>query len=283
MRTCRRSANSLAVVAALSVVSAGHGATAVPPGPTDAASAAREALGSALTKARGHILPAPVMPRTIHDPKLARSIVHAAQHATEDRHLRDRAADDLTTAKAGTAAQSQAMAERLHQALGIDAPPVSAMTQTASVEPAGYVPLLFVSASMPIDELRTYASQIEKTGGALAFRGMPGGLHRVAPMAELSARILRIDPGCSGPACRMRSVPIVVDPIAFRRAGVIAVPALAMVPGDPTTPYCERDDGNAGPDILVSGDAALSGLFEQYARLGGAKEVADAQARLARR
>jgi hypothetical protein len=223
------------------------------------------------------------MPRTIRDPKLARSIADAAQHAAGDWRLRERAADDLDTAKAGVAAQSTAMAERLHQALGVDAPPVSTMTQTAPVGPGGYVPLLFVSASMPIDELRTYASQIEKTGGALAFRGMPGGLHRVAPMAELSARILRIDPGCSGPACRMRLVPIVVDPIAFRKAGVTAVPALVMVPGDPTTPYCEREDGNIGPDILVSGDAALSGLLEEYARLGGSKEAADAQARLARR
>jgi len=201
----------------------------------------------------------------------------------DDRRLRQRATSDLSSARAGVAEQSQAMAERLHQALGLSAPPASAMTGAVPSGPAHFVPLLFVSSSMPIDELRTYAGQIEKTGGALAFRGMPGGLHRVAPMAELSARILRIDPGCSGPACRMRSVPIVIDPIAFREHGVTAVPALAMVPGDPTTPYCERADGMTGPAILVSGDAALTGLLDEYARLGGAKEVADAEALLARR
>jgi hypothetical protein len=283
MRICRRSANSLALAAALGAVSASHGTPPPPTTHSDAAANAREALSNALEKARPHDIAAPALPRTSQDPKLVQSVANAAQHTATDWRLRDRAATDLVSAKAGMTAQSQAMSERLHQALGIDAPPASAMTQTVSTGPDKYVPLLFVSASMPIDELRTYAGQVEKTGGALAFRGMPGGLHRVAPMAELSARILRIDPGCSGPACRMRSVPIVVDPIAFRKAGVTAVPALAMVPGDPTTPYCERDDGNTAPDILVSGDAALTGLLDEYARLGGAKEVADAQAHLARR
>lgn len=253
------------------------------PAAGDAAGDARAALASALANARPSGLSAPRLPRMSQDPAVARSLAHAAQHALGDRILLRRATSDLSAARAGLADQSQAMAERLHQALGLSAPPASAMTGAASSSPAHFVPLLFVSSSMPLDELRTYAGQIEKTGGALAFRGMPGGLHRVAPMAALSARILRIDPGCSGPACQMRSVPIVVDPIAFRVHGVTGVPALAMVPGDPTTPYCERADGATGPAILVSGDAALSGLLDEYARLGGAKEVADAQTLLARR
>jgi hypothetical protein len=276
----RRSASRLALATALSVAVAGRAAV---PATRDAAGDARAALAAALAKARPSGLPAPTLPRTIQGPALAQSVAHAAQHTVSDRALRRRATADLSSARAGVAEQSQAMAERLHQALGLSAPPASVMSGAASSGSTHFVPLLFVSSSMPIDELRTYANQIEKTGGALAFRGMPGGLHRVAPTAELSARILRIDPGCSGPACRMRSVPIVVDPLAFRKAGVTAVPALAMVPGDPTTPYCERDGAAVGPDILISGDAALSGLLDEYARLGGEKEVADAQARLARR
>ncbi|WP_328804698.1 type-F conjugative transfer system pilin assembly protein TrbC [Sphingobium psychrophilum] len=137
---------------------------------------------------------------------------------------------------------------------------------------------------MPIETLRTYAGQLERARGVLAFRGVPGGLVRIEPMARLSAQILRRDPGCEGPSCAMRDVQLIVDPLLFRQQGVARVPALAMIPGDPTRPYCEReDDLPARPDHLVLGDAALSGLLEEYGRIGGGREVRDAQARLSSR
>jgi type-F conjugative transfer system pilin assembly protein TrbC len=145
------------------------------------------------------------------------------------------------------------------------------------------VPVLMVSSSMPIAVLRTYAAQLERTGGVLAFRGMPGGMTKVAPMARLAAQILRIDPGCEGPGCAMRNVQIIVDPILFRQHVVARVPALAMIPGDPTQPYCEREETSPRSSHVVDGDSALSGLLEEYARLGGKQEVRDAQARLAHR
>jgi hypothetical protein len=152
-----------------------------------------------------------------------------------------------------------------------------------------WVPVLFVSSSIPISTLRTYAGQLEKAGGVMAFRGMPGGLTRVGPMAKLSAEILRFDPGCEGPACTMRNVQLIVDPLVFRQHGVNRVPALAMIPGDPAQPYCERDEtsrqesqtGSAAH--VIYGDAALSGLLDEYARLGGKEEVRGAQARLENR
>ena len=99
-------------------------------------------------------------------------------------------------------------------------------------------------------------------------------------MAKLSAEILRHDPGCEGPACAMRDVQLIVDPLIFRQHGVSQVPALAMVPGDPALPYCEREDESPRAAHVVYGDAALSGLLEEYARLGGKQEVRDAEARL---
>ncbi|MFD2431441.1 type-F conjugative transfer system pilin assembly protein TrbC [Sphingobium scionense] len=146
-----------------------------------------------------------------------------------------------------------------------------------------WVPVLFVSSTMPVATLRTYAGQLERAGGVMAFRGMPGGMRKVAPMAKLSAAILRIDPGCEGPGCAMRNVQLIVDPLVFRQHGVTRVPALAMVPGDPTQPYCERDEAAPRAPHLVFGDAALDGLLEEYGRLGGGEEVRDALARLARR
>lgn len=276
MPICKRSANSRALLA-LAVLAA------APPPAGDPATDARDRLGRALAHIQDKTPALPPLPVLKSVPADRRVIQHAAEQAAADDEARARVSADLAAARTSAATQTAAMAERLHQALGISAPSIESVARVAAPGALHHVPLIFVSSSMPLDELRTYAAEVERTGGALAFRGMPGGLHRVAPMARLSAEILRRDPGCSGPACGMRNVPIVVDPIAFRAHGVTAVPALAMVPGDPTTPYCERDDVAREPDILVTGDSALTGLFDEYARLGGAKEVADAQARLAHR
>jgi len=179
------------------------------------------------------------------------------------------------------AAQREAMAKRLAQALGLEAPDMAAVADAAGPKAAtAWVPVLFVSSSMPVTTLRTYAAQLEKAGGVIAFRGMLGGLGHVGPMAKLSAEVLRLDPGCEGPACAMRNVQLIVDPLVFRQHGVNAVPALAMVPGDPTQPYCERDDASPVATHVIYGDAALSGLLDEYARLGGKQEVEGVQARL---
>lgn len=197
---------------------------------------------------------------------------------------RARAAEAMASERLGE--DRPAMTARIYQALGL-APP-EAEGRTASL-PGGrsgrsFVPLLFASSSMPVETLRAYATQLERVGGVIAFRGMPGGMAKIGPMAELTAKMLRNDPGCEGPACAMRNVQVVVDPILFRQHGIAQVPAFAMVPGDPTQPYCERED-EAGPRAshLVYGDAALLGLIEEYARLGGKEEVSDAAARLSRR
>lgn len=192
-----------------------------------------------------------------------------------------RARAALEKGKDAMASEQDAMARRLGQALGLDAPDMAAVAGVAAAPNAkGWVPVLFVSSSMPVTTLRTYAAQLEKARGILAFRGMPGGLTRVAPMAKLAAEILRHDPGCEGPACAMRDVQLIVDPLIFRQHSVSRVPALAMVPGDPALPYCEREDESPRAAHIVFGDAALSGLLEEYARLGGKQEVSDAQARL---
>ncbi|MCC4252505.1 type-F conjugative transfer system pilin assembly protein TrbC [Sphingobium naphthae] len=181
-------------------------------------------------------------------------------------------------------AQQAAMAARLDEALGIVAAPLPDGANSGVKGRSGWVPVLFVSSSMPISTLRNYAAQMVKVRGVLAFRGVPGGLGKMEPMARLTAQMLRIDPGCDGPACTMRDVQVVVDPILFRQHGVSQVPALGMIAGDPTQPYCERDEEEGiAATHLVFGDAALSGLFEEYARLGGGKEVAHASSLLAGR
>ncbi len=192
-----------------------------------------------------------------------------------------RARDAMEAGKDRFAAERAAMAKRLEQALGLEAPDIKAVAEAAPAPAAqSWVPVLFASSSMPTATLRTYAAQLEKARGVIAFRGMPGGMTKVAPMAKLTAEILRLDPGCEGPACAMRDVQLIVDPLVFRQHGVTRVPALAMIPSDPVLPYCEREDESPRAAHVVYGDAALSGLLEEIARLGGKEEVRDAQSRL---
>lgn len=237
-------------------------------------------------KARGTVSGPAALP-AISEPIRRRAFEAMHSHAPSPA-MDARARSALDAGKAAFAAQRDAMARRLNQALGLEAPDMAALARAAAPKAAdNWVPVLFVSSSMPITTLRAYALQLEKARGVMAFRGMPGGLTHVAPMAKLSAEILRLDPGCEGPACAMRGVQLIVDPIVFRQHGIAQVPALAMIPGDPTQPYCERGEDASDPAALpklagaiVYGDAALSGMLEEYARLGGKEEVRDAQSRL---
>jgi len=246
-------------------------------------SAVAKAKQGADTSAKGPELPA------APSDAVRRQAVEAMRRRVTAPAMEARARQALAAGDAKLAAEREAMAKRLRQALGLDAPDMAAVAKAVSKPPnIAWVPVLFVSSSMPVSTLRTYAAQLERIGGVLAFRGMPGGLHRVGPMAKLSAEILRLDPGCEGPACAMRNVQLIVDPIVFRQHGIARVPALGMIPGDPTQPYCEREDESPDPaqqraSHIVYGDAALSGLLEEYARLGGKEEVRNAQALLATR
>lgn len=195
-----------------------------------------------------------------------------------------RARAALASGEARMAAEREAQAKRLRQALGLEPGEMEAVSKAgAALAIKAWVPVLFVSSSMPVPVLRTYAAQLERVHGVIAFRGIPGGLRKVGPMAKLTAEILRLDPGCEGPSCAMRSVQVIIDPMVFRQHAVTRVPALAMIPGDPTQAYCEREDESPRASHVVYGDSALSGMFEEYARLGGDREVRDAQALLGAR
>lgn len=261
------------------------------PGATDARTRAASEGPAAMERLKGALerqKDDPSAPAPIGLPSLPESQRRRAFDAlgkrirSETQEKRAKAA--LAQGRQSMAGEREAMARRIGQALGLDAPDRDALAGVVPpAAPTKWVPVLFASSSMPVSTLRSYAAQLERVGGVIAFRGMPGGMTTIGPMVKLTAEALRIDPGCEGPACTMRDVQMIVDPLLFRQHHVAQVPALAMLPGDPTKPYCERDDESIAASHVVYGDAALSGLLAEYARLGGSKEVADAQARLERR
>nr|WP_183628146.1 type-F conjugative transfer system pilin assembly protein TrbC [Novosphingobium sediminicola] len=224
----------------------------------------------------------PVLP-AIQDNKARRAFEGLRKHAPSPA-MEARAHAALDAGRAGLAASREAMAKRVAQALGLEAPDRAALEGAiAPTGPRAYVPVLFASSSMPLSQLRAYAVQLEPVGGVIAFRGMVGGMGRVGPMAKLIAQALRLDPGCEGPACAMRKVQVIVDPLIFRQHDVRQVPALTLIPGDPTRPYCEREEDSERGAHLVYGDASLSALLDEYARLGGKEGVRDVTTRLQRR
>ena len=249
----------------------------------DQGDVALERVKRAVSKARASAPPSPILP-TKADAAAQRRAFEGISGRKQDPAMANRVKADVAAARKALAIERETASRRIAQALGLEQPEEAALAGVVSGNGANqWVPLLFVSSSMPVETLRTYAGQLERARGVMTFRGMPGGMRQVGPMAQLSAAILRRDPGCEGPACAMRDVQLIVDPLVFQQHRVTQVPALAMVPGDPTRPYCERDEASPRAAHLVLGDAALSGLLEEYGRLGGKAEVQDALAHMAHR
>lgn len=246
--------------------------------------AAMDRLQGAMTRAKERAADGP-NPNTPPPPaeETRRRAFQALRARTHPPEIEERARAVLAAGEAKMAADREAMAKRLRQSLGLDTRETDATVKAAAPSPKAWMPVLFVSSSIPVPVLRAYAAQVERVHGVLAFRGMPGGLRKVGPMAKLTAEILRLDAGCEGPSCAMRNVQVIIDPIVFRQHNIARVPALAMVPGDPTEPYCERDDDSPRARFTVYGDSALPGLLDEYARLGGKEEVRNAQALLGTR
>jgi hypothetical protein len=285
MASCAPPANSAcAALAALLLAAAPPAAANEPSPPAQAAEHPADPLETLRKARQGQIEAGEARgPSAIPVPSEAqrRRAFEGLRKRAADPGIEARARAGLDQARRNLGASREATLRGIGEAIGLDTPDLKALTATGSAPAAkAWVPVLFASSSMPVTTLRNYAAQLAKARGVIAFRGMPGGLTKVAPMARLAAEVLRIDPGCEGPACAMRDVELIVDPLLFRQHGVTRVPALTMLPGDPARPYCERDEESPVGSHLVLGDAALDGMLEEYARLGGKEEVGDAAARL---
>src|SRR3546814_579136 len=149
-------------------------------------------------------MPDPTLPRT-DDPANIRRAFEGLRNRIPAPDMEARARAAQARGQASLAAERERQAKALRQALGLEPAEEQALAKGApAVTAKGWVPVLFVSSSMPISTLRNYAVQLERVHGVMAFRGVPGGLRKMGPMAKVTAQILRLDPGCEGPNCVMR-------------------------------------------------------------------------------
>ncbi len=123
--------------------------------------------------------------------------------------------------------------------------------QQPAPEAAGPELLVFVSFSMPHESLLRLAEQARRADAVLVFRGLVG-----TTLREMTARLAPLSR--AGAAMQ-------INPQAFTRFGIKAVPAFVLAQGDPgcTESAC---DGEAH---LVSGDVSLDFALERLARQGG--------------
>lgn len=163
------------------------------------------------------------------------------------------------------------MSARVFEALGVeDEAGIEMDSLPLSKRHPGSVAVVFASSSIPLATLRSYAAQLEGTGGAIVLRGGVGGLKEMGPTVDFIMNVLKVDPACDGPDCDMREVSVLIDPVIFAQSGVKRVPAVAVVDRDPFLSYCERETPEARSDawIVTYGDASLEGHLEELVRRG---------------
>ena len=122
---------------------------------------------------------------------------------------------------------------------------------------------LFISSSVPEATLRTYIEHIAELKDpniVVLMRGFIGGMKYMGPTLNYIGKLLEKDPSC-GLSCGLYGVNVEVDPLLFRRYGVLQVPAVVYAPDieilGPGSEGLGRN-ANVGKAYAFYGDAALS-------------------------
>lgn len=136
--------------------------------------------------------------------------------------------------------------------------------------------VIFVSSSMPLTTLRNYAKDLDEINGLMVMRGMIGGMKTMGPTLSHIAKVLRIDPNCTGGNCAMRTTNFVIDPVLFRENGISQVPAAVFVEDMPLEPYCERFEEDSVPPkarYVVYGDVSAKHMAGELFRMSKSKPL----------
>ena len=122
--------------------------------------------------------------------------------------------------------------------------------------------LVFVSSSMPVSLLKSYAMEAAKYNGTLVFKGLPGG-----SFLELSKIINEIYEGYD--ETKNAASSCVIDDEAFARFGITSVPSFVLVKTDPSDVLEE----SVTYDKIV-GNIGIRAALEKISETGEFKEEA---------
>jgi len=135
---------------------------------------------------------------------------------------------------------------------------------------------IFISSSVPLSTLRTYAFELHKLNEpnvSMVMRGFVDGMKHFEPTLGLVRSILVTDSDCdlSTEKCEVYSAPISIDPLVFREFGIQRVPAIAYVRGSRSEDAAatnEDPDNPRGPEdtYIVYGDVSLERAIETIAK-----------------
>ncbi len=125
--------------------------------------------------------------------------------------------------------------------------------------------MIFISSSMPIDTLRTYAqdiSSLEDPGIALVMRGFIDGMREIRPTMEFIRKILLKDEDCMTAKredCETFTASVEIDPLKFRQFNITSVPAIVYAQN-----MGRDDDLKLKPDAtIIYGDVPLKYALEK--------------------
>lgn len=150
---------------------------------------------------------------------------------------------------------------------------------------------VFVSKSMPLHVIRTYAADIARLGDRrvqMVMRGFVGGMSKIVPTINFVADVLKKDPMCqltSESKCEMLGVDFLIDPLLFQRYGVERVPTFVYASGVEV----KNPGGSEGftPNIMssgnvlsIAGDASFAYILSNFARESGSDMLAQAASTL---
>lgn len=137
---------------------------------------------------------------------------------------------------------------------------------------------VFISESVPLSTLRSYASDIDNSGEenvVMVMRGFVGGMKKIKPTMNFISRIISKDSTCDlmstkSEKCKVYNVNVMIDPTVFERFGITAVPAVVFADGITTGTDVSQNMSEGNPeafsikDIYTAyGDMSLAYVMDQ--------------------
>ncbi len=125
--------------------------------------------------------------------------------------------------------------------------------------------IIFISSSIPINTLRTYARDIsflEDSDITLVMRGFIDGMREIRPTMEFIRKILLKDEDCiatQGDECETFTASVEIDPLKFRRFNITSVPAIVYAQN------LGKDDNlkSKSDETIIYGDVPLKYALEK--------------------